>query len=141
MGYKGVWYTWKRGRFASSNIRERLDRAVANAVWSTTFRLYKVSHFTHSFSNHCPIVVDMEDDGHRNQLWHFKFEAAWLLEEIYKTEVAHLWNDSDGTILERLSYVCCGLDVVLEEMVNAKLQMNMEVDREEIYWEQRAREN
>lgn len=32
-------------------------------------------------------------------------------------------------------------DVVLEEMVNAKLQMNMEVDREEIYWEQRAREN
>lgn len=109
MGYKGVWYTWKRGRFASSNIRERLDRAVANAVWSTTFRLYKVSHFTHSFSNHCPIVVDMEDDGHRNQLWHFKFEAAWLLEEIYKTEVAHLWNDSDGTILERLSYVCCGL--------------------------------
>ncbi|PPD84875.1 hypothetical protein GOBAR_DD18191 [Gossypium barbadense] len=90
---------------------------------------------------------DMEDDGHRNQLWHFKFEAAWLLEEIYKTEVAHLWNDSDGTILERLSYVCCGLgsltltDVVLEEMVNAKLQMNMEVDREEIYWEQRAREN
>ncbi|XP_012483050.1 uncharacterized protein LOC105797658 [Gossypium raimondii] len=110
LGYDGVWYTWEHGRFASNNIREMLDRAVANGVWSTTFQLYKVSHFTHSFSDHSPIVVDMEDDGHRNWLWHFKFEAAWLLEKTYKTEMARLWNDSDGTIPERLSYVCCSLD-------------------------------
>lgn len=32
-------------------------------------------------------------------------------------------------------------DAVLEEMTNAKLQMNMQVDREGIYWEQRARAN
>ncbi|KAK5770841.1 hypothetical protein PVK06_046997 [Gossypium arboreum] len=92
--------------------------------------------------------------------------------EICEIEVAYFWNGSDGTILERLSYVCRDLDKwfkwvrrekrinvsslrflvahlclltssddVLEEMVNAKLQMNMEVDREEIYWEQRERAN
>ncbi|MBA0712974.1 hypothetical protein Golax_012039 [Gossypium laxum] len=30
LGYDGVWYTWEHGQFASNNIRERLDRAVAN---------------------------------------------------------------------------------------------------------------
>lgn len=79
-------------------------------MWSTTFQLYKVSHFTHSFSDHCPIVVDTEDDYHRNRLLHFKFEEAWLLEETCETKMARLWNDSDGTIPKRLSYVCCGID-------------------------------
>lgn len=32
-------------------------------------------------------------------------------------------------------------DVVLEEMINAELQMNLEIDREEIYWKQQARAN
>ncbi|GMJ01587.1 hypothetical protein HRI_003827900 [Hibiscus trionum] len=31
VGYRGSWFTWEWGRFQSKNIRERLDRGVANA--------------------------------------------------------------------------------------------------------------
>lgn len=30
LGYMGLWFTWENGRLGSNNIRERLDRAVAN---------------------------------------------------------------------------------------------------------------
>lgn len=30
LGYEGVWYTWERGRLATNNITERLDKGVAN---------------------------------------------------------------------------------------------------------------
>lgn len=30
LGFNGRWYTWERGRFSSTKIRERLDRGVAN---------------------------------------------------------------------------------------------------------------
>ncbi|KAA3459950.1 reverse transcriptase [Gossypium australe] len=30
LGFSSQWYTWERGQLASNNIRERLDRGVAN---------------------------------------------------------------------------------------------------------------
>lgn len=30
IGFFGNWYTWERGKFSDNNIRERLDRGVAN---------------------------------------------------------------------------------------------------------------
>lgn len=29
MGFQGRWYTWERGKFASNNSYERLDRGIA----------------------------------------------------------------------------------------------------------------
>ncbi|KAA3453657.1 reverse transcriptase [Gossypium australe] len=58
LGFSGQWCTWERGRLVDNNIRERLDRGVANTEWWKLFPGYKVSHLQHSFSNHCPIVVD-----------------------------------------------------------------------------------
>lgn len=166
LGFEGAWYTWERGRFAETNIRERPDRAVANEPWSSLFRLYRVMHFDHSFSDHRPIVVDTVVDRSRTRTWHFKFEAAWLFEESRVDEVAKLWRGSNGPILQQLAHVSRGLDswfkkirhekrismvslrkrlaefslltttdVVLEDVINAKLQLNMEIDREKKNWE------
>lgn len=30
VGYMGVWFTWERGNLPETNIKERLDRGVAN---------------------------------------------------------------------------------------------------------------
>lgn len=40
LGYTGRWFTWERGRFLSTNIRERLDRGVASLEWLNLFLNY-----------------------------------------------------------------------------------------------------
>ncbi|KAA3476871.1 reverse transcriptase [Gossypium australe] len=37
IGYSGSWYTWERGNLPETNIRERLDRGVANNKWMMLF--------------------------------------------------------------------------------------------------------
>lgn len=58
LGFVGRWFTWERGRFASTNLRERLDRGVASLSWMNTFPGYCLEHLSHSFSDHCPLILD-----------------------------------------------------------------------------------
>ncbi|KAK5833831.1 hypothetical protein PVK06_017694 [Gossypium arboreum] len=58
LGFSGQWYTWERGRLTSNNIRERLNKGVANEEWLDWFPNFSVCHLQHSFSDHCPLVVD-----------------------------------------------------------------------------------
>ncbi|KAH1033047.1 hypothetical protein J1N35_045221 [Gossypium stocksii] len=41
LGYVGRWFTWERGRFLATNIRERLDRRVATLNWVNLFPSYE----------------------------------------------------------------------------------------------------
>ncbi|KAA3488997.1 reverse transcriptase [Gossypium australe] len=41
IGYSGAWFTWERGNFAETNIRERLDRGVANERWKIFFQQFE----------------------------------------------------------------------------------------------------
>ncbi|KAA3481442.1 reverse transcriptase [Gossypium australe] len=61
LGFKGHWFTWERGRFSSTNIREHLDRGVATLNWLELFPSAQVDHLTHSFPDHCPILLNTMD--------------------------------------------------------------------------------
>ncbi|KAA3481356.1 hypothetical protein EPI10_021727 [Gossypium australe] len=49
LGFVDRWFTWERGRFRSTNIRERLDRGVASLSWMNLFPNYstrfRATHF------------------------------------------------------------------------------------------------
>ncbi|GMI85899.1 hypothetical protein HRI_002259200 [Hibiscus trionum] len=173
LGYYGPWFTWEKGRLEATLIRERLDRGVANDGWWNLFPNVSVCHLTHSFSDHCPLMLTTGGgDAESNRTWHFRFEAAWLLEESCEPEVRKLWDSSSGDVPDRLKFVSSGLnfwfkkirkekkltvqhleerieklnelqptDEVLGELLDSKLQMNLELDKKELYWEQRARAN
>ncbi|GMI95564.1 hypothetical protein HRI_003225700 [Hibiscus trionum] len=84
LGFKGPWYTWERDRMPENNVRERLDRAVANSEWWEMHLGFLVSHLNYSFSDHCPALIDTSQDTNSNNgtsraLFHF--EANWALEE------------------------------------------------------------
>jgi hypothetical protein len=74
MGYSGDLYTWQRGQ-----IRERLDRAVANLQWSNLFPQAALINSEMIRSGHRPILMDT---GYLapSQLGRGKkrFEARWL---------------------------------------------------------------
>ncbi|KAH1032635.1 hypothetical protein J1N35_044809 [Gossypium stocksii] len=176
LGYQGRWYTWERGNFESTNIRERLHREVANLQWYKSFSNYKLVHLPNSTSDHCPIFLDLdlsENDKYVVKNRDFRFEKIWLLDESCHDEVKLLWDlNKHLNIPERLHAVSEGLskwamrirrkkdgklnslksrlnflynappnDETLEEIIEAKLELNLEIDKTEIYWEQRARSN
>ncbi|GMI91034.1 hypothetical protein HRI_002772700 [Hibiscus trionum] len=172
IGYKGRWYTWEKGKFSSNNIRERLDRGVANSSWFNLFPGYVLDHLSYSTSDHCPLLLNTAETHQENNVWHFRFEASWLLEDSCEPEVRNLWNASVGSTPEKLKQVGTSLenwfrklkmtrkvtvkdlrkrldqlcdqpptDDNLVEISETRLSLNFEMDKEELYWEQRARAN
>ncbi|KAA3486448.1 reverse transcriptase [Gossypium australe] len=152
LGFRGRWFTWERGKFSSTNIRERLDRGVATLNWLELFPSFQVDHLTHSFSDHCPILLDtvgverLDDKDHFNN---FRFEAKRCLESTFEELVRGWWTDSVGNIPNRLEYLGQKMqawsknvsDDILAEIAEAQLDLNLEADKEELFWEQRARVN
>ncbi|KAA3461725.1 Exo_endo_phos domain-containing protein [Gossypium australe] len=58
IGFSGVWFTWERGNLPETNIRERLDRGVANKRWFKLFPLNILQHLPYSTSDHCPLLLN-----------------------------------------------------------------------------------
>ncbi|KAA3483610.1 reverse transcriptase [Gossypium australe] len=86
LGFVGRWYTWERGKFLTSNIRERLDRGVATFDWVNLFPNYQLEHLSHSFSDHCPILlntISKPQNVPHNHIRHFRFEANWCLDNSF----------------------------------------------------------
>ncbi|GMI89666.1 hypothetical protein HRI_002635900 [Hibiscus trionum] len=172
IGYKGRWYTWQKGVNSAAHVRERLDRGVVNGEWWEMISNFSLSHLSHTFSNHCPLLLDTNFQANQPKNHMFRFEAAWLMEESCMTEVKRLWESSIGSVPDRLQAVGSGLDRwfselrrrknfsitslekklhdllemdpsddVLGDIMESKLLLNMEYDKVELYWEQRARSN
>ncbi|XP_052478001.1 uncharacterized protein LOC128033827 [Gossypium raimondii] len=172
VGYTGVWYTWERGNLPSTNIRERLDRGVANEKWMESFSCRNVHHLTSSLSDHCPLLVSTTNGGRLKRTPRFKFEAWWTAEESIEEEIRKSWEALNGSLVGKFESLQISLskwaqsirrtrkelthkfskelESLLEkdrdndtmiQLINARTHLNLEIDKEEMYWEQRARAN
>ncbi|KAL2936222.1 Exodeoxyribonuclease III [Bienertia sinuspersici] len=63
LGFQGNPFTWTNGREGAAVIRERLDRAITNTKWLEAFPKTKVMHLTRTYSDHCPILVNLVCDS------------------------------------------------------------------------------
>ncbi|KAA3467408.1 reverse transcriptase [Gossypium australe] len=131
LGFSGHWYTWERGRLVSNNIRERLNRGVANPRWWELF-------------------PNFECEEQIKKIWtESSQEVLMRLKELGRK--LHDWSKGERKLRDRrfeelngrLSELgdCDISDDVLEEITGVKIEMNLEADKEEVYWEQRARTN
>lgn len=59
LGFKGVPFTYDNKRSGRSNVRVRLDRAVANNDWRNLFPNAQLDHLISSFSDHNPISLKL----------------------------------------------------------------------------------
>ncbi|KAA3485070.1 reverse transcriptase [Gossypium australe] len=121
----------------------------------------KVQHLVHSFSNHCPLLINTKMVEDRPMSNSFKFEAWWILEDTFFEEVKRLWESSSGTLLQKLENLKKGLshwagkiqvsrrrirqiltDKLAELLDNDRDEENMaemiEIEKDERYW---TREN
>lgn len=58
------------------------------------------------------------------------------MKESLKGEIKRLWDLSTRTIHEKLER-----DGTLIELIDMRVQLNLEIDKDEAYWEQKARAN
>ncbi|KAA3467449.1 reverse transcriptase [Gossypium australe] len=101
LGFVGRWYTWERGKFLSSIIRERLDRGVATFDWVNLFPNYQLEHLSHSFSDHCPILLDTiskAQNGYHTQMRPFRFEAKCCLDSSLENLIKSWWSEECGNV-------------------------------------------
>ena len=84
----------------NNQIRERLNRAIANSEWREKFPLVHVKNGDPLYSDHRPIVISIDrlpPRRSRNENDSFKFEASWLKEEDCRRVVEEAWSSSEGS--------------------------------------------
>jgi hypothetical protein len=81
IGFSGEIFTWKRGQ-----IRERLDRVIANGDWAIMHPGATLDHLEYTKSDHRPLLLDTEDHDINQGCWPRtkRFEASWLQEKDFQ---------------------------------------------------------
>ncbi|XP_028805248.1 uncharacterized protein LOC114760152 [Neltuma alba] len=93
----GSRFTWKGPLIPGfARIYERLDRALCNIDWRTRFPEAVLKNLVRlKCSNHCPILLCLDDNecglGERP----FRFEAAWLLHEDFRKFMEENWRKKE----------------------------------------------
>ena len=92
LGFLGNKFTWSNHRFGRANIRERLDRGLANQGWVQLYPNSLINHLLASYSDHCPILLSTEG-SYRNLPKPFRFEVFWTRDQSSHLVVAGAWLD------------------------------------------------
>lgn len=119
ISYVGVLFTWEQGNLFETNIRERLDRDVANEDWMNLFLNYSLRHLALSMSNHCPLLLCIDEKTKRAKAKIFLFEAWWVMEKSLEGGVLRLWKNSSGSICDKLEALKDGL-LIWEKFVKKR---------------------
>ncbi|KAK9939297.1 hypothetical protein M0R45_015996 [Rubus argutus] len=77
IGFCGQKYTWENRRETNDLIRERLDRALVNCHWFTSWLDSSVIHSARIGSDHFPLIIN-HVPPHEKSSRSFKFEAMWV---------------------------------------------------------------
>ncbi|XP_016755198.1 uncharacterized protein [Gossypium hirsutum] len=162
VGFSGNRFTWERGNLPETNIWERLDRGVTNDAWMSLFPEVTIQHMPHSFSDHCPLLITkvfkfeawwiMEESFNEEvkNLWESSsgslFQKLDILKEGLRRWASQIHFDRrrrKDMLTARLSKLEGDDrdDINLAELIDCKIQLNFEIEKDERYWEQRARIN
>lgn len=77
IGFSGSWFTWEKGKHLENNVRERLERGVANQEWWGFFPKHSLKLLPHTIFYHFPLLVSLgvEIDKQFNKRG-FRFNAG-----------------------------------------------------------------
>ncbi|KAK5824412.1 hypothetical protein PVK06_019184 [Gossypium arboreum] len=70
--------------------------------WMHLFPKGVIHHLAHSTSDHCPLLINTNNEKTYKKSPSFKFEAWWTMEESIEQEIKKSWESSNGLIVEKL---------------------------------------
>ncbi|KAA3474191.1 reverse transcriptase [Gossypium australe] len=158
--------------FRETNIKERLDRGVANDKWRNLFPLGNIHHLPNSTSDHCLLLISTDHASRIFRVRDFHFEVWWTIEDTFEATRKEFWESSSELLVDKLRNLQIGLtkwantikgkkgelrkqltkeletlikedrdDDTLSNIIDTKIHLNLEIEKDEAYWKQRARVN
>jgi hypothetical protein len=94
LGFSGPKFTWCNGRSGEEYTRERLDRALANQVWTALYNVVEVNVLPRYSSDHHPLLVDFShtQDVRWEKSTMFKYEASWAKQKGHQEVIKKVWR-------------------------------------------------
>ncbi|KAL8094943.1 hypothetical protein AgCh_036452 [Apium graveolens] len=130
----GHQYTWEKGRNTEAWIEIRLDRALINNMWLTSFPLTKLYNLYGGPSNHSPLLLEPKKKVIGGQK---------------RSQNLEIWGkEITGCFIKRIKESKLELkalrgrrDVNLVELYKkAKQRLHLLLDHKEIFWRQRSKQ-
>ncbi|CAL5371297.1 unnamed protein product [Camellia sinensis] len=123
-------FTWSKNRQGMANTMERLDRALCNAEWRTTFPEGAVKNLPRTYSDHLPLMVYTEDKV---------ATGKWIRLKASKNSppISHLFFADDlllfakadqincETILETMNEFCCISRYLGVPLIHSRVSKNI----------------
>lgn len=91
LGFNGPRYTWNNKRSGAANIKERIDRDVANTNWQNKFHKAQVYHLPYYNYDHRVIIVDL-DPKSKFKPRPFRLDVVWTEDPRYEVVVEKSWS-------------------------------------------------
>jgi hypothetical protein len=95
LGFSGKAWTYDNLQTGVRNVKVRLDRAVASPEWSGWFPHAMLKHIISSRSDHCPILLWLEEkDSQVNKQGSSRYKIMWEREPMLTEEIRNSWSRS-----------------------------------------------
>ena len=92
--FTGPLFTWLYLKEDGSQIRERLDRALAMMEWFNLFPMAKLVHLSSSASDHSPLILQLFAKPRKKRMGRvFRFESMWLKDPRCEAIMEEAWDD------------------------------------------------
>lgn len=96
LGYSGQKFTWCHGGSIGTRRAARLDRSLCDGEWRRSFPAAGVKHLSHLHSDHCPLLLYL-DQGKARRMDErpFRFEAMWLRHKGFANWMKKEWKKDE----------------------------------------------
>lgn len=108
LGFCGAPYTFSNRRLGSEETKARLDRAMANVDWLSSFPKAQVRHMVTATSDHNLLSINFFGYQYCRSNKLFRFEPMWMRCSNFKDTVSQYWSevDTEGKSLKSMLSNC-----------------------------------
>uniref|UniRef100_A0A8R7V8Z6 Endonuclease/exonuclease/phosphatase domain-containing protein n=1 Tax=Triticum urartu TaxID=4572 RepID=A0A8R7V8Z6_TRIUA len=92
IGFTGYPYTFDNHQQGNRNVRVRLDRVCADDDWMARFPNAELHHLTSSRSDHCPLLLRLQQPDPRPRNRARRYEIMWEREETLPEIIVNSWE-------------------------------------------------